>query len=114
MLFYDTVKDRYLAADKVITLLNDSVVDGPVFNQGRVEGNSDVCAELRAILDPQDLCHWNKDGLLKEVRRLKDDRDSIERERRRSLEELADHIQNFSEAVARTIASTIRETKAKP
>jgi hypothetical protein len=29
-----------------------------------------VCAELRAIIDPDDAHHWNKDGLLKEVERL--------------------------------------------
>lgn len=40
--------------------------DGPIYSEGR----ADVCAELRAIIDPQDKNHWNKDGLLKEVARL--------------------------------------------
>jgi hypothetical protein len=44
--------------------------DGPVYNRGRSEGWADVCAELRAILDPDDGHRWNKDGLLKEVERL--------------------------------------------
>ena len=44
--------------------------DGPVYNRGRSEGWADVCAELRAIIDPDDAHHWNKDGLLKEVERL--------------------------------------------
>ena len=46
-------------------------VDGPVFNSGRSEGRSDVAASLRRVLDPGDINHWNIDGLLNEVRRLK-------------------------------------------
>jgi hypothetical protein len=45
--------------------------DGPVFNSGRSEGWTDICAELRQILDPIDHNYWNKDGLLKEIIRLK-------------------------------------------
>jgi len=44
--------------------------DGQDYKAGRHEGHADVCAELRAILDPDDKHHWNKDGLLKEVERL--------------------------------------------
>lgn len=44
--------------------------DGPVYNRGRSEGHADVCASLRAILDPGDRNHWNIDGLLKEVARI--------------------------------------------
>jgi hypothetical protein len=46
-------------------------VDGPLFEQGRWEGRSDVAAQLRAILDPDDLNHWNIEALLGEVARLK-------------------------------------------
>ena len=42
----------------------------PRIIEGRSEGHADVCAELRAIIDPQDKNHWNKDGLLHEVIRL--------------------------------------------
>jgi len=45
--------------------------DGPLYNAGRCEGRADVCAGLRKILDPTDAHHWNKDGLLGEVDRLK-------------------------------------------
>jgi hypothetical protein len=45
--------------------------DGPVFNRGRVEGQSDVAARLRAILDPSNSHNYNIDGLMKEVIRLK-------------------------------------------
>jgi alpha-D-ribose 1-methylphosphonate 5-triphosphate synthase subunit PhnG len=44
--------------------------DGPVYNAGRSEGRADVCAVLRAILDPDDKHHWNIDGVIEEVRRL--------------------------------------------
>lgn len=47
-------------------------VDGPVYNAGRSEGHADVAARLRAILDPEDTEHWNLDGLLAEVARLRD------------------------------------------
>jgi hypothetical protein len=40
------------------------------FDCGRHEGQADVCAELRSILDPKDRHHWNKYGLMKEVTRL--------------------------------------------
>lgn len=45
-------------------------VDGPAFNQGRAEGKSDVAAELRRILDPEDKEHLNLDGLLKLIGQL--------------------------------------------
>lgn len=45
--------------------------DSPSYNAGRSEGHADMCAELRAILDPEDVHHWNKDGVLKEVQRLR-------------------------------------------
>ncbi|MCC6178834.1 MAG: hypothetical protein WAZ94_15140 [Phycisphaerales bacterium] len=48
-----------------------NVVDGPIFNSGRMEGRSDVAASLRRVLDPADVNHWSIDGLLNEVRRLK-------------------------------------------
>lgn len=46
-------------------------VDSPVYNQGRCEGHADVHAELRKILDPFDRNHWNAEGVINEVRRLK-------------------------------------------
>jgi len=36
--------------------------DSPVYNRGRAEGQADMCAELRTILDPNDVHHWNKEG----------------------------------------------------
>lgn len=50
---------------------NPALVDGPIYNQGRAEGRADVYALLRKILDPTDVQHWNADGVLNEVRRLK-------------------------------------------
>jgi hypothetical protein len=44
--------------------------DGPAYNAGRAEGRADMCASIRAIIDPADTHHWNRDGLLEEVRRL--------------------------------------------
>jgi hypothetical protein len=44
--------------------------DGPSYNDGRSEGRADVCADLRAILDPDDAHHWSKDGLIAAVVRL--------------------------------------------
>jgi hypothetical protein len=54
--------------------IDAGTADSPVFNCGRNEGWSDVCAELRSILDPKDTHHWNKDGLLKEVKNIVDSR----------------------------------------
>lgn len=45
-------------------------VDGPAYNAGRAEGRADLCAAIRAIIDPADTNRWNRDGLLEEVRRL--------------------------------------------
>lgn len=44
--------------------------DGAAYNSGRAEGRADLCAALRAVLDPADTHHWNQDGLLGEARRL--------------------------------------------
>lgn len=56
-------------------------VDGEVFNQGRHEGRSDVAVALRKVVDPKDANHWNLDGSLAEVQRLKDALASTQRER---------------------------------
>jgi hypothetical protein len=61
-----------------------SMVDGEVFNMGRSEGQADIAASLRHVLDPEDKKHWNLDGLLKEVVKLYDDFDA-ERKRADSL-----------------------------
>lgn len=50
-----------------------SGVDGPVFNQGRHEGRSDVFVAVRKLVDPSDANHWNLDGVLKEVARNAED-----------------------------------------
>lgn len=54
-----------LAAAKRLT-----AVDGPVYNRGRTQGQMDVAAELREILDPEDKNKLNLNGSLAEVRRL--------------------------------------------
>jgi hypothetical protein len=59
-------KLRIKELEKII----ESKVDGPLYSDGRLMGHADVCAELRAILDPKDAHQWNMDGLLKEVRRI--------------------------------------------
>jgi len=41
--------------------------DGPAFNCGRHEGQADVAARLRKILDPTDAGHLDLDGLLTKV-----------------------------------------------
>lgn len=53
-------------------------IDGPAYNQGRVEGHADIVAKLRQLLDPTDAQHWNLDGLLAEVKRLKQNFDAVE------------------------------------
>lgn len=50
-----------------------SGVDGPVFNQGRHEGRSDVFVAVLELVDPSDTNHWNLDGVLKEVARNAED-----------------------------------------
>ena len=45
-------------------------VDSEAYNAGRAEGNRDVAAELRKILDPQDKHHLNLTGVLKMVEKL--------------------------------------------
>ena len=56
-----------------------TVPDGPVYNAGRLEGRADVIVAVRQIVDPEDVYHWNIDGVLKEVRRLVDRVDELER-----------------------------------
>lgn len=45
----------------------EAAVDGPLYQAGRLEGHADIAARLRAILDPEDVHHWNIDGVLKAV-----------------------------------------------
>jgi hypothetical protein len=45
--------------------------DGEQFNQGRWEGRGDVAVALRKEVDPEDKNHWNIEGTLGEVRRLR-------------------------------------------
>lgn len=51
---------------------NETAVDGPVYNAGRQEGQSDIAVRLRKIVDPSDANHWNVDACLAEVERLLD------------------------------------------
>ena len=44
--------------------------DTEEYNRGRAEGNADVAAELRKILDPQDKLHLDLTGALKRVEAL--------------------------------------------
>ena len=44
--------------------------DSETYNAGRSEGNADVAAELRKIIDPEDKKHLNLTGALKEVENL--------------------------------------------
>lgn len=59
-----------IAARAIIADAPESQVDGPVFNLGRSEGRADVAVQLRKLVDPEDLNHWNLDGTLAEVARL--------------------------------------------
>lgn len=45
-------------------------VDGPAYQAGRLEGQADIVVQLRKIVDPDDVHHWNWDGVRKEVIRL--------------------------------------------
>ena len=56
-------KDKYPATTYVST-------DSETYNAGRSEGNADVAAELRKIIDPEDKKHLNLSGLLKEIELL--------------------------------------------
>lgn len=58
------------AAREASDLRAKAAVDGPVFNAGRAEGQSDIKVRLRKIVDPHDLRHWNLDGVMTEVERL--------------------------------------------
>jgi len=60
-----------ILARKLVNVFLSNSVDGPIYNAGRFEGRADMCAKLRTILDTEDKNHWNQDGLLKEVCRLK-------------------------------------------
>lgn len=44
--------------------------DSETYNAGRSEGNADVAAEIRKIIDPEDKNHFNLQGALKEVEDL--------------------------------------------
>jgi hypothetical protein len=52
-------------------------VDGEAYNMGRSEGQADIAASLRHILDPEDKNHWNIIGLLKEVIRISGERAAV-------------------------------------
>ena len=65
--------------DKLAALLGEvpetparKIDDEPLFQQGITEGRADVCAKLRAIVDPGDTNHWSLDGLLQHVEMLRD------------------------------------------
>lgn len=60
------------ALETLNRLVAESRVDGRAYTSGRSEGRADVAASLRSVLDPEDSNHWNLDGVLKEVQRLKD------------------------------------------
>lgn len=51
--------------------------DSETYNAGRAEGNADVAAELRKILDPQDKHHLNLTGALKMVEKLLADNERL-------------------------------------
>lgn len=57
---------------EIAELEKQTAVDGPIYNAGRREGHADMCAALRAILDPQDKEHWDENGILKEISKLKE------------------------------------------
>lgn len=45
-------------------------VDSDTYNAGRAEGRADIVALLRRIVDPEDVFHWNADGVLRAVATL--------------------------------------------
>lgn len=63
--------ERDEACAEIARLRQAAATDGPVFERGRNEGWSDVAARLRGVLDPYDVNHWNLDGLIAEVGRLR-------------------------------------------
>ena len=52
-------------------------VDSEAYNAGRAEGNRDVAAELRKILDPQNKHHLNLTDALKMVEKLLADNERL-------------------------------------
>lgn len=65
----DALKTRIDQLQKQLTAAE--YTDSPTYNSGRTEGWADVAAQLRKILDAEDSHHWNLDGLLAEVARLR-------------------------------------------
>ena len=62
---------RYDASKKVAYPATTYIsTDSETYNAGRSEGNADVAAELRRIIDPEDKNHLNLTGSLKEIERL--------------------------------------------
>lgn len=55
-------------------------IDTETYNAGRAEGNADVAAELRKILDPQDKHHLNLTGALKMVEKLLADNEHLRKQ----------------------------------
>jgi hypothetical protein len=69
----ETVQDENLQF--LVDALNEkaqglSKTDGPVFNSGRSEGQSDVKVMVRKIVDPDDSENLDLDGVLKKVQDL--------------------------------------------
>lgn len=63
-----------------LELRKESLIDGvdvEAYNMGRSEGQADIAASLRHILDPEDKNHWNIIGLLKEVIRISGERAAV-------------------------------------
>lgn len=59
---------RYDASKKFVYPATTYIsTDSETYNAGRSEGNADVAAELRKIIDPEDKKHLNLPGLLKQV-----------------------------------------------
>jgi len=54
-------------------------IDTETYNAGRAQGNADVAAELRKILDPQDKRQLNLNGLLKRIEELLAENESLRR-----------------------------------
>lgn len=55
----------------------ESEPDEPNYNCGRIEGHADVCAQLRAILDPENVEHLSLDGLLEAIVGLREQAKSL-------------------------------------
>lgn len=61
-----------VASEAALKAMGVPGTDGSSFNSGRLEGQADVAAQLRAILDPADTNHWSLEGLLNAVKQLKE------------------------------------------